>query len=254
MCQCDTMIQLLHIYLHMPHKIFDLQLNSTNYVPALSIDCVIISFHKNSIRVLMIRNADLNEWALPGGFVLQSENLEEAAQRILKRRTGLDDVFLRQFSVFGDATRGNENQGRELFESGIIQETDIAWFNQRFISIGFMALVQHEDILSKINSDAQIEWKDIHELSNCYLDHCDIVKGASNYLKSHIYNEEWVKHLLPTKFTMPELYEVYTSVLNEEIDRRNFQRKMNNSGMLIQLDERRTGNPHKSPYLYSFKS
>ena len=108
------------------------------YLPHLSIDCVVFGFNEASLKVLVVQMKEDRLWALPGGYVLKTENLNEAANRILRERTGAENIYLQQFRVFSDL---NRSEGFfEKFE-------DTIWHKQRFLSIGYYALVD----FSKIN-------------------------------------------------------------------------------------------------------
>src|SRR5580704_12585390 len=77
------------------------------FLPGISIDCVIFGFHSNQLKVLLLKLTPKDQWGLPGGFIYQKENIEDAANRILKERTGLDHIFLHQFKIFGDPARSD---------------------------------------------------------------------------------------------------------------------------------------------------
>ena len=109
------------------------------FLPSVSLDCVILGFHDNQLKVLLLKLKHSAVWALPGGFVLKEEDTETAAARVLKERTGLQDIFLQQFHVFGAPNRSDGSIHRKGFlKSGIEPSPDNFLF-QRFISIGYYA-------------------------------------------------------------------------------------------------------------------
>lgn len=218
----------------------------------LSLDCVVFGFHDSQLKVLLLRMKKTREWALPGGFVKKDESFEVAASRVLKERTGLGDIFLKQFKVFSEPLRAKWNPAvRDLV--GIKADTDLEWFDQRFISLGFYALVDFSmaeptaDFFSDLCS-----WKSLDEVDPLMLDHMQILNKALETLRLQLNYQPIGYNLLPDKFTMPELQKLYETILGKELDRRNFQRRILSYGILNKLKERKTGGAHKSPFLYEF--
>lgn len=222
------------------------------YLNHISLDCVVFGFHDNQLKVLLLRMKFTKEWALPGGFVHGEESLELAATRVLKERTGLDDIFLKQFNVFSDPQRSKVNPAvNDLIESG--RDFDNEWFDQRFISVGFYALVDFSkaELKPDFFSDLCI-WQPLSEINILILDHNEILNRALETLRFQLNYQPIGYNLLPDKFTMPELQKLYETILGKELDRRNFQRKMLSYNILNKLEERKTGGAHKAPYLYEF--
>jgi 8-oxo-dGTP diphosphatase len=151
-------------------------------------------------------------WCLPGGFIKHDESVDDSAIRVLHERTGLKNIYLQQFHTFGHPMR----------EKGKKATDPKSWMSKRFISIGYYALV---------------EFSKVKALEAIRLDLNDHPVG---------YN------LLPEKFTMPELQRLYETILDEKLDRRNFQKKILAMDFLIRLEERKTGGAHKAPFLYKF--
>src|SRR5689334_10567556 len=123
----------------------DFRLNGAKYfMPCISIDCVIFGFHDNQLKVLLLKIANLDEWGLPAGFIYKEEHIDEAAKRIVCERTGLQDLFLQQFYLFGDPHRCDTNITKSAFEKDRIQAPKDNWLLQRFLTIGYYALVDFE--------------------------------------------------------------------------------------------------------------
>ncbi|MBF2709070.1 NUDIX hydrolase [Flavobacterium soyangense] len=214
------------------------------YIPHLSIDCVVFGFQDSSLKVLVTKMKENNLWALPGGYVLKTENIKEAANRILHQRTGADNIYLQQFRVFSDL---NRSEGFfENFDNTI-------WNKQRFLSIGFYALVDYSNVNLVIDeiSDA-CEWKAIDELPELMMDHRRIFDKALSTLRKQLNHKPIGYNLLPEKFTMPELQKLYEIILDKKLNRGNFYRKILRYDILIKLDEIRKGGAHKAPDLYQF--
>ena len=223
-----------------------------HYLNHISLDCVVFGFHDNQLKVLLIRRKFTKEWALPGGFVREDESIEIAATRVLQERTGLDDIFLKQFKVFSEPERSKRNPiVKDLVESGA--NPDIEWFNQRFISVGFYALVDFSEVEPKPDSISDLcAWKNLDEIDPLILDHGQILNKALETLRIQLNYLPLGYNLLPDRFTMPELQKLYETILGKELDRRNFQRKILSYAILNKLEERKTGGAHKAPFLYEF--
>jgi 8-oxo-dGTP diphosphatase len=226
----------------------------TLFHPGFSVDCVIFGFHENQLKVLLLKMKGTELWALPGGFVLKEEDVEEAATRVLQSRTGLDNIFLHQFYLFGKARRTQPEFNAEVLRNRTIPFDETHWFLQRFMSLGFYALVDYTQATPRpdANSDA-CQWWDLQQVPALIQDHRQILEKALETLRLQLAYQPIGYNLLATKFTMPELQKLYETILGKPLDRRNFQRKILAYDILERLDERRTGVAHKSPYLYQFK-
>lgn len=223
-----------------------------DFLSHISLDCVVFGFHTNQLKVLLLEMKYTHEWALPGGFVGIEETLEAAATRVLNERTGLNNIFLKQFEVFSDPKRSKFNPAiQDLKKSG--KTPDMEWFNRRFISVGFYALVDFTKAEPKPDffSDKCL-WKNLMEIDTLMMDHRQILDKALLTLQTQLSYQPIGLNLLPKKFTMPELQKLYETILGKELDRRNFQRKMLSYKILNKLDERKTGSANKSPFLYEF--
>lgn len=231
-----------------------MNLSTENYLKSVSLDCVIFGFHDNQLKVLLLKMKFSHEWALPGGFVCLDESVENAAKRVLKERTGLGNIFLKQFMVFSNISRSKMNPAvQDLVISGA--NPDIEWFAQRFISIGFYALVDFTKAAATPDTFSEsAEWKNLTEIENLILDHNLILQEALSNLRLQLNYQPIGFNLLPDKFTMPELQKLYETILDKTLDRRNFQRKMLTFGILNKLPETKRGGAHKSPFYYEFKT
>lgn len=223
------------------------------FIPSLSVDCVIFGFHDNKLKILLVKHRHRDLWSLPGGFIFKEESADEAAQRVLRERTSLNEIFLQQFNVFGDVNRYDKNFHKEDLVSDGIKANDDLWILQRFLSIGYYALVE----FSKVNllTDALTEecmWWDVNTLPAMMLDHGKIIETALLTLRAQLNYQPIGYNLLSEKFTMPELQKLYETILNKNLDRRNFQRKIEGYKILKRLPERKKGVAHKAPFFYTF--
>lgn len=210
------------------------------YLSHISVDCVIFGFHENHLKVLLLKWKE-GPWCLPGGFVKHEESIDDSAVRVLKVRTGLDDIYLKQFYAFGAPGREKGKKHKEH------------WIGKRFISIGYYALVEFSKVNPKpdlLSSDCQ--WWDMDKVPPLIYDHREIIQKALQALRLDVNDHPLGYNLLPQKFTMPELQKLYETILGETLDRRNFQKRMLALDILVRLKERKTGGAHKAPYLYRF--
>ncbi|MCT1524369.1 MULTISPECIES: NUDIX domain-containing protein [Sphingobacterium] len=203
-----------------------------------TIDCVIFSFDEGQLKILL---AERNEypykewWALPGYFVNKYEEMEDAVSRILLEMTGLKDIYMDQLAAFAGVKRHPEG---------------------RILTVAYMALVQMEEVKNKIapTSDymRQLKWFPVSELPELAFDHRDIITLSLERLKKSVTYSTAPYELLPTKFTLTQLQQVYESILNKKLDKRNFRKKINNLGYLKELNEYQKGVSYRAAKLYSF--
>lgn len=216
----------------------------------LSIDGVIFGFHQNQLKVLLLRWKGTTEWSLPGGFIRKAESVDVAAQRVMQERTGLNELYLQQFHVFGEAVRYDQE---ETWRKTKLPVQQVNW-SERTISIGYYALVEHSKVVP--TPDFLTEeccWWNVDEIPALLFDHNHIIGVALETLRKQL-GDQPISHLLPETFTIPELQRLYETILGYSLDARNFYKKIISSGSLERLSERRAGTPHKAPYLYKFNS
>lgn len=196
---------------------------------------------------------NLKKWAIPGGFIKKNEEIDDSATRILEERTGLKDIFLEQFHLFGNLERNKPSYVDKLIKDEVISPSLENWFRQRFVTVGYFALVE----FSKVEPTADIisekcEWTSMNSLPELILDHKKIIAKGREALQNRLRSQPVGRELLPEKFTMTELRTLYETILGEKLDRGNFQRKILSYGILKRLNETRKGGAHKAPYLYTF--
>ncbi|MGM8361944.1 NUDIX hydrolase [Flavobacterium sp. ARAG 55.4] len=215
-----------------------------NYLAHISIDCVVFGFHDECLKVLLARFEGEDDWVLPGGYVEKKEDLFDAAKRILEQRTGARNIYLNQFKTFGKIGRS------EFFFKDI---PDDVWYRERFITIGYYALVDFStlDPVKDVFSD-DCSWHDVKLKPNLVMDHNEIYDSALKQLRRDLNYKPVGLNLLPEKFTMPELQKLYEIILDRKLNRGNFYRKMMRYNILTKLDETKRGGAHKSPNLYVF--
>ena len=203
--------------------------------PALTVDCVVFGFDGGELKVLLIQR-DLapfrGKWALPGGFVQMDETIDESARRELQEETGLTDVFLEQLYTFGDPKRDPR---------------------ERVVSVAYYALVALDKHVPRSGSDASnAAWFCVSDLPSLAFDHDAIVATAIARLKGKVRYQPIGFELLPAKFTLSQLQRLYETVLERELDKRNFRKKILGMGLLVELDEIEQDVAHRAARLYRF--
>lgn len=213
-------------------KTIQSEVESTNRV-ALSVDCVIFGFDENKLKVLLIRS-DLKQyqgqWSLLGDLVQPNEGLDEAAYRILKQRTGLNDVFLEQVHTFGEVGRHPVS---------------------RVVTVAYCSLINIQHHKLKI-LDNELHWHDVDSISEMAFDHKKIFDTSYSQLQKRIREHPLGFSLLPNKFSLRELQNLYEAILDTKLDRRNFRKKFFSMDFLIDMDEVETDVPHRPGRLYRF--
>jgi 8-oxo-dGTP diphosphatase len=223
---------------------------NTECVLGLSLDCVIFGFHDTRLKVLLLRWKDTKEWCLPGGFIYKTESVDAAAGRVLYERTGLNQLFLQQFYLFGEAVRYDREDTWRRQKMPMSLAGD---WPERTISMGYYALVDYTKVTPSADflSD-ECGWYNVCELPSLLYDHRKIIDVALQTLRLQLNWQPIGLNLMPDKFTIPELQRLYETVLGRQLDARNFHKKITGLSILTCLNERRTGGAHKSPYLYQF--
>jgi ADP-ribose pyrophosphatase YjhB (NUDIX family) len=234
--------------------ITSIDMDIDSLVPGQSVDCVIIGFEENVLKILILKWKVKDEiWALPGGFIYKNENLDKAATRVLKERTGISLPFLEQFKTFGDINRRDVHMLKKNIQSVKAKGKIADWFCERFISTGYVSLVDIRQCDPQPDfSSEQIKWVSLEELPDLIFDHKQIVETAIRYIKNQINYLPIGMNLLPERFTMKQLQSLYEGILQKKLDRGNFQRKMLKLGIFIRHEKQLEGGAHKAPYLYSF--
>ena len=233
-----------------------------DHIQQVSINCVILGYQQKQLKVLIPKLRFKGDfWTLPSGYILQDEGIDQAARRILEERTSLKEIYLEQFRVFGDTGRTNlpyleqlVQLNQEHLASRNFNRQDFEWMTQRFISIGYYALVDINRVIPQLNPiDESIEWYDIKNLPLMVMDHNQIVEQALETLRLHINQKLIWFNLLPETFTMREVQELYEATFDKPFARNNFQKMILDLNVLERLEKKFTGAANKAPYLYRFQ-
>ena len=200
----------------------------------LAVDCIIFGFNNNQLEVLLIHRGfepEKERWSLMGGFVGNREDLDAAAHRILHDLSGLEDVYMEQVRTFGKADR-------DPYE--------------RVVSTTYSALILKERYKAELIAQYRARWFSIDDLPNLIFDHKQMIVSALNRLRRRVRTVPIVFNLLPKKFTLPQLQKLYEGILGEELDKRNFRKKLNTMDFLVKLDEKDMSGSRKGAYYYQF--
>jgi 8-oxo-dGTP diphosphatase len=224
------------------------------YLQHIAYDSVVFGFSGERLKILLIKYHNTGLYALPGGFVKEDEDLNDAVRRGLKERTGLDNIYLEQFYAFGNRNRHHPQTLKTILKANDINPPADHWLLDRFISIAYYALINYNDVVPRPDAlSDSCEWYELDKLPRLMLDHRSIVEKALQTLRNNLDRQLVGKNLLHKRFTMSELQKVYEAILGEKLHRTNFQRKMLSLGILKRHEKQFSGKAHKAPYLYSFK-
>lgn len=203
--------------------------------PSLTVDCVIFGLDEGDLKVLLIQRGQApfeGQWALPGGFVRLDETLDEAARRELQEETGVNNVFLEQLYTYSAVDRDPR---------------------ERVVTAAYFALVKLCDHRIKATTDARnAAWFTVHDAPKLAFDHAKILEQAQERLKSKVRYQPVGFELLPEKFTLTQLQRLYETILERELDKRNFRKKILGMDLLLELDEIEQDVAHRAARLYSF--
>ena len=174
----------------------------------VSVDVIIFGFDKGKLKVLIGRrqmDPGRGEWSLYGGFVAANEGINECAERTLQELTGLKKLYMRQVGAFGNIDRDP---------------------GERVVSIAYYALINVKDYDERLRQEHQVEWVDINQLPPLYSDHNEMVRQALRRMRQKMKTEPIGFRLLPSLFTLTQLQRLYEAVSGQEIDKRNFRKRI----------------------------
>jgi 8-oxo-dGTP diphosphatase len=202
----------------------------------LAVDCVLFGLDDRGLQVLLIQRAIppfQGLWALPGGFVLDGESIDQAVHRELREETGLRWTWLEQLHTFGDTDRDPRG---------------------RVVTVAYVGLVRIREHSPVAASDAdKAAWHPIEALPDLAFDHNQILMMALTRIRDRIQTQPLGVHLLPESFTLSQMRELHEQVLGCDLDKRNFQRKIMSSG-LLKVSGKQQGVPHRAATLYRIRT
>lgn len=221
-----------------------------DYLPHLSVNGVIFGAHEGELKVLLMQSEGTGTWSLPGGYIRRDESIDDAAARVVREMSGLSGTLLRQFHTFGGPARGEAVVADALRAMGVDAPHD-HWVLGRVVSVGYVAVVDASRAQVAPSAWARaIEWWDLTERPPLIIDHDEMVARALVAVRSQIDDLPLDANLLPDAFTMPELQKLHETVLGRALDRRNFQKRMLELGLVERLPDHRVGGRRKPTYMY----
>ncbi|HKL34073.1 MAG TPA: NUDIX domain-containing protein [Tangfeifania sp.] len=202
----------------------------------VAVDCVIFGYEEGQLKLLLYPRAFepvKGSWSLMGGFVRDNESADDAAYRVLKQTTGLDDIFLEQVAAFSDPER-------EIYE--------------RVISIAYFALIRIDRYKKSKAEEFGAKWWPINEVPGLIFDHEEMVKQALKKLQQKAGTSLVGSELLPRKFTLLQLRKLYEAIYQREFDPGNFRKKMLSLDVLEKMDQKNSTESKKGAYYYKVKA
>ncbi|MDO3626452.1 NUDIX domain-containing protein [Mucilaginibacter sp. BT774] len=198
----------------------------------LAVDCIIFGFDGDELKVLLIKrgfNPEKGNWSLMGGFVQATESIDQAANRILKELTGIEGVYLEQLYTFADPDRDP---------------------TERTASVCHFALVDIHKYEAQLSNDYRAEWFPLKRFPKLIFDHQEMVEMAKKRIRYKAAFHPILFELLPDKFTLPQLQNLYESVYSTSIDKRNFSKRVLATGLLIKLTEKDKTSSKRGAFFY----
>lgn len=200
----------------------------------VALDCIIFGFDKEGLKILLIRRdfePEKGKWSLIGGFLKRSENLDDAARRILDHMTGFEDIYLEQLHAFSEIDRDPKD---------------------RTISVAFYALINIAEHSNKLNEKYSARWFNVRDIPQLIFDHDQMINEAIKRLRYRASTKPIGFELLSEKFTMRQLRKLYEAIWDRDLDKRNFINKINALDILVKLNEKDKNSSRRGSYLYQF--
>lgn len=200
----------------------------------LSVDCIIFGFEQNKLKVLIGKrkmDPGRGEWSLYGGFVRNGESIEDAANRTLFELTGMRNMYMRQVGAFGSVNRDP---------------------GERVVSVAYYALINVADYNERLQAEHEVEWVDIDEVPQMFSDHNEMIRKARKLMQQKIKTEPISFQLLPSLFTLTQLQRLYEAVNGEEVDKRNFRKRIKDMDFIEKTELIDKQSSKRGAYLYRF--
>ncbi len=206
-----------------------------NYDTVLvAVDSIIFGFDGVKLKALLIKRnlePETNKWSLMGGFVRVDESVDDAATRVLTQLTGLSDIYMEQLACFGDVNRDSAG---------------------RVIAIAYFALIKIDDHSEEVLQQFNARWFDLNKIPKMIFDHKKMLQVAREHLQVKAASQPIGFELLPKKFTLSQLQNLYEAIYETSFDKRNFIRKIKSLGVLQKLNEKEKETSRKGSFYYLF--
>ena len=202
----------------------------------VGVDCIIFGLCEGSLKLLLIKRdfePHKGEWSLMGGFVRQNESVDNAARRVLKNLTGLDGIYMNQVNTFGDINRDP---------------------GDRVVSVAYCALLNMHEIDNCALQKYNATWVDYNEIPRLCMDHNLMIEHAINKIRHRMRTEPLAFRLLPQRFTLTQLQNLYETLLDTKIDKRNFRRRALENSCIVSTNYIDKENSRRGARLYEYHS
>lgn len=200
----------------------------------VAVDCIIFGYDSEGLKLLLFKRQVepfRNEWSVVGSFVRPEESVDAAATRVLEEYTGLRDIFMEPLACYGEVERDP---------------------GARVISQAYFALIRLGEEEFQTVETHQAHWFDLHSIPHLILDHNRMVHEALEKLRRKAVYRPVGFELLPEKFTIPQLQDLYEHIFQKKFDRRNFRKKILSMNILDKLDQKDKSGSRKGAFLYRF--
>lgn len=219
----------------------------------LSVDCTVLGFNGNRLEVLLIRRTgeeggkEFHDMKLPGSLILDNEELDDAARRVLTELTGLKNIPLQQFRAFGSKDRTKDPKDVHWLEHA--QKAHV----ERIVTVAYVALVKIGRTIARDMEGSEALWVPVDALPPLAFDHNEIIAAALEHLRTGAVTDPSVLYdLLPRKFTVTQLRTLYEVIFGVKLDPANFYKKMTQMPYVVALDERERGVAHRAARFFRF--
>lgn len=202
----------------------------------ISVDCIVFCLCEGNLKLLLIkRNFEPHkgEWSLMGGFVRKYEGVDEAAERVLKELTGIDGIYMHQVGTFGAVNRDP---------------------GERVVSVAYTALVNYTDIDHDMLKKFNAHWIDFDKIPHLCFDHDMMIESAIRSIQKKFRTEPLAFRLLPHRFTLTQLQNLYETLMGSKIDKRNFRRRALENKCIVMTEEVDKENSRRGARLYEYSN
>ena len=204
--------------------------------PAVTVDLVIFTVNEHMLKIMLVKRAEnpfADCWSIPGGFLKAGKSLDDAALRVLKEKTGTENVYMEQLYTFGDPNRDPRT---------------------RVITVTYFALIPWKNLIQpESDKVADLTWVSVDRLPKLAFDHKEIVQYAIQRLRAKASYSNIVYGLMPRQFRLSELQNIYEIIINDKLDKRNFRKRMLATGLLQETGKKDKVGAHRPAMLFKFK-
>lgn len=224
----------------------------------VSVDCVLVGFDGEQFRILLVRQVgkqqeaggEVNDLKLPGSLIYADEDLDDAAKRVLKELTGLKNIRMTQFRAYGSKDRtSNPKDVKWLERFHRITENRVG----RIVTVAYLSLLKIDSRNRQLTATYDACWMPVSDIKELAFDHLQICRDALVHIRHYVENTPSVMFdLLPRKFTVAQLRNLYQLIYGKNVDIRNFHKKIAMMPYVVPLEEKEQGVRHRAARFYKF--